>query len=50
MCKRCFGNINSNTITFVSYPDGDGGSDSDIDYDSYSDWDSDYVLLEPLIL
>ena len=49
MCKRYFGNLNYNTIIFVSYPDYDYYSESDIYPDSYSDSDSDDKILEPLI-
>ena len=50
MCKRCFVDINSNTITFVSSPDYDDNSDYDTDSNSYSDSDSDEILLQPRIL
>ena len=49
MYKRCFGNLNSNTIIFVSSLDDDNNSDSDIDSDSYSYLYSDDELWEPLI-
>ena len=40
ICKRCFRNINSKTIKFLSLPDDDDNSDYDTDSESYSDADS----------
>ena len=50
ICKICFVNLNSNTITFLSPPDDDYNSNYGTDSDSYSDSDSGDEVLETLIL